>query len=451
MKAGGAGEKLYDGFTVAEHYKEWLRWYQEFFRNRIREGLGCEIAHPSSYGMSTIGHIYDIENLTDSAALKKAAGNFLTVFWANVACEFEPRTGIRAGIASTRNYKWTWNQQGSLYWARSLLYAYGWTDIKAAPNLTQAAFYVCGYRPPEILRAIASDTKRGPYMGTSRRFGRSKGRWKNGIYQVVFDDGEAHNCSIRRDTWYTQAYTMSTLSFDPAREYIELLNQSRVMGVTFSSGIDDRLVVYAGNTPTSAEIEYKMGTSKEVNGMLGADCLIAARDPNANPETSNSTRIFIPNGALWDKRREDGGWLFTRAGDGYAAIRIAGDKGFSATATPRKSGHFLEFNDIWAPVVIQMGQSEKFASFEAFQAAVKAQPFTYAEGKLTYTALNGETYAYRGNSKTLPTLNGKPLDLNPAMTYDFPYLKMKHGTDTATISYPGYPDFLVSSADGDGR
>ncbi|MFC1601640.1 hypothetical protein ACFL34_04755, partial [Candidatus Sumerlaeota bacterium] len=251
IKAGGPygpDAALHDGSTVEAHYKEWIRWYQEFFRQRIREGLTCEIAHPSSYGLATISHYYEIEDLTDSPELKKAAGDFLTIFWANVASEFEPRTGIRASVASTRNYKWSWNQSGEIYWARSLLYAYGWSDVKAKPNLTHVSVFTSRYRPPKILQAIASDTDRGPYMATSRRFGRGTG-WDKGVYQVLFDDGLARNSYIRRDTWYTRAYTMSALSLDPGRDYIELVDQSRVMGVTFANDINDRLIVYAGNTP----------------------------------------------------------------------------------------------------------------------------------------------------------------------------------------------------------
>ncbi len=445
MKAGapyGPDAKLHDGFTVAEHYREWLRWYPEFFRQRIRMGLDSEIAHPSSYGSATIGSYLTIANLTDSAEVKQAAEHFLTVFWATVACEFEPRTGIRGGLASTRCYKFSWNQTGTDYWARPLLYAYGWTEVKSEPNLGTLEFFTASYRPPEILRAIASDPDRPPYMGTHRRFGRG-GRWHYGIYQVLFDDGEAQNSYLLRDIYYTNDYTLSTLSFDPAREYIGLVSQSRMMGVTFSHDIDDRIVVSAGNTPVDSKREYKMPTLCGTNGMLRPDCMIVARDPNAGMETTNSTRIFLSDGALWDNRVEEGGWIFTRAGDGYAAIRIAGDKGYATAPSPWNYGQYLDINDIWAPVVIQTGQAGKFESFDAFKAAVKAQPFTYAEGKLSYTALNGENYEFHSNSKTLPTINGKPLDLNPPLAYDFPYLSMQHGSNKAVVKYPGFDDLML--------
>ncbi|MFC1601896.1 GDSL-type esterase/lipase family protein, partial [Candidatus Sumerlaeota bacterium] len=173
--------------------------------------------------------------------------------------------------------------------------------------------------------------------------------------------------------------------------------------------------------------------------------LIVARDPNANAKKSNSTRIFISDGALWDNREEnDGGWFFTRAGEGYVAFRIAGGKGYTAVPSPYENGYYLEFNDIWAPIVIQMAQAKDYNNdFIQFKAAVKGTAVTYDKGKLNYTALSGDTYEYWSRSKTLPRRNGKTIDLNPEMVYDFPYLKMKHGEDQATISYPGYPDLVV--------
>lgn len=202
--------------------------------------------------------------------------------------------------------------------------------------------------------------------------------------------------------------------------------------------------LYAANTgkkDPKSEVTFK-----GVNGLVGPDVLLAARDPKVNPETTDTTRVFVFKGALWENRVEDNsGWFFTRAGDGYAALRIAGDQGLCVVPSPFGFGHCLDLVDIWAPVVIQAGQAEQFGhDFESFKVAVKARPFTYKNGKLTYTAIDGKTYEYWSNSLDLPTIDGKPLELNPPFTYDFPYLKMARDADTAIITYPGYPDLKVN-------
>ena len=43
-------------------------------------------------------------------------------------------------------------------------------------------------------------------------------------------------------------------------------------------------------------------------------------------------------------------------------------------------------------------------------------------------------------------MNGKEFNLNPENTYDSPYLKMKHDTDKAVISYPGHKELVLDFA-----
>ena len=459
----GPAAKLADGFSVEEHYHQWIKYFKSHFRQRAREGLDCEIAHPSSYGLSTIIDWYRVADLTDDPELKRLAENLLTLFWTNVAVEYEPRTGIRAGWSVTRGYKYSWYQIGAIYWAKQLLYAYDWTDKVFNGAMTDMCLYTSSYRVPPIVRAIARDTNRGPYMVTARRFGRG-GRWiptpaeGGGVYEVVFDDGPEHNSHLRRDTWYTPQYALSAITFDPARSYIELTRQSRLMGVTFSSDIEDRIIVLGRGSE-----EYKMVTSCTINGLCRPDLLIVARDVGAVlskdlPDMTyykgmsydeellkiNGTRVFISDGALWDNRQEkDDGWFFTHSANAYCALKIAqGD--YKVVPSSYKFGYFLELQDLWAPVLIQTGRAQDYKDgFEQFKKAVKATPYSYTDGKLTYTSLAGEKYEYFSNSRKIPTVNGKTFNLNPPRTYNSPYLSMDHGSDIATISYPGHDDLKL--------
>ena len=106
-------------------------------------------------------------------------------------------------------------------------------------------------------------------------------------------------------------------------------------------------------------------------------------------------------------------------------------------------GHYLELNDMWAPVVIQMGRAKDFESFEAFQTSVKENPFTYADGKLSYTSEAGDTYEAWMKFPQLPKINGETINLNPEHTFHSPFLKMKHGTNMAVISCAGQEDVVL--------
>jgi methionine-rich copper-binding protein CopC len=98
----------------------------------------------------------------------------------------------------------------------------------------------------------------------------------------------------------------------------------------------------------------------------------------------------------------------------------------------------------WAPVIIQMGQASGYADFAAFRTSVIANSLTFSSNILNYTSEAGDVFTVYANSKTTPQVNGTTVNLNPAKTYDSPYLSMTHGTDLATVSYPGYQNLLLN-------
>lgn len=430
--------------TIESHYQAWVKFWIRYFEARAGEGTDMEIAHPSSYGSCSVGVYYDLYDLTDSPRLRELAEKFLTLYWAEVAVEFEPRTGQRS-LAGTRNPDFTGNLTG---WARDLLYGYGWHDGGCQGNsLGLLTFLLSSYRPPEILRAIAHNPERGSYQTTSRRalMIESEEKEKSGI--IVFDkNGDGH---FRRDVFYTPDYTLSTMTLDPSRKYNNTGDLAQTMGVTFSADVNARIVV----TGTGYY------TKRAISGITGNAVSIIARDPNAQPGRgrfmSEGTRVFIRKGPLWDNRVEDAsGWFFTRAGDAYAAIRMP--NGYTATTrtyiwpgrkleeVEEKNGHFLELKDMWAPIVIQMGRAADYKSFEDFQTVVKANRFESTEGKLTYVSAAKDSYEYWAKGAQLPRINGTVVNLNPAKTYDSPYLSMMHGSSQALITYPGHKELLLT-------
>ena len=432
-----------DGETIDSHCRAWLKFWLRYFRDRANEGIDVEVAHPSSYGMCTVGVYYDLYDLIDNAELHELAGNYLTLFWAEVASEFEPRTGQRAGWASTRNPFYNGQR---VYWAQSLLYCYNWHDNAFANSFVgQAPFITSSYRPPEIVSAIARDRNRGCYLTTCRRPGLVKSGTE---FPMIFDqNGDAH---IRRDVYYTPDYALSTIAYDPKRTYRTSVSLAQAMGVTFASGQHHRITV--------------MGSGyygrRAISGITGTGVSIISRDPQATfgraRFKSEGARVFISNGDLWDNRIEDpSGWFFTRSGGSYVAVRAA-SPGYRVTTRTyswpnrklkeieEKHGHHLELNDMWAPIVLQMGRAADYQTFEAFCAAVKANRYVYADGPLTYASEANDQYEYWAKGAHPPQVNGVKVNLNPEKTYDTPYLSMIHGEAQAVISYPGHDDLRLN-------
>jgi hypothetical protein len=448
------------GKTIDEHCQAWETFWINYFLDRSNQGVDLELAHPSSYGICTNGVYYDLYDLTDNRRLRELAGNYITLFWAEVASEYDPSIGQRAGLATTR----TPNYWGYNYWARDLLYCYGWSENGFEIRfLGYSLFLTSSYRPPEILKAIASDPKRGNYLVTSRRPGMEKRvetPWphepgkkpRKGLQihrTIVFDkDGNSH---IRRNVYYARDYALGTVIFSPEYDFYNPIVLAQSMGATFASDRSNIInIIGRGHYARRATV-----------GITGEGVSIISRDAKAEPGRdrfkSDGTSIFISNGSLWDNRIEDESeWFFTHDdGNAYVAVRPA-DKGYQATTrafiwpdrklkeVEEKHGHHLELNDMWAPVVIQMGRKADYKSFEDFCNSVKSRPFVYENGKLSYTSEAGDQYEYWSKLTQLPKINGKTLDLNPAKTYDTPYLSMVHGESQAVISYPGYKDLTLN-------
>jgi len=434
-----------NGRKLGEQCKAWEQFWIRYFRDRADEGTDIEVAHPSSYGVCTIGVYYDLADLVENPEVRRLAGNFLTLFWAEVASEFEPKTGQRAGLGETRNPLYDGHRN---YWAQALLYCYSWHDLVPSSEAGLSVLTFIGdYHPPATLAAIARDPDRGAYQVTSRRAGLLTAKTYAQGYPIVFD--ETGGSRLRRDVYYTPDYTLATITYDPDRVYRNSITLAQTMGATFAVDAHLRInIIGTGFYPNRATC-----------GITGAGVSIIARDPNAAEGRgrfmSDGTRVFLNNQTLWENRVEDpSGWFFTRAGEAYAAIRVTGG-GYGMTIktyvwpdrqlkqVERTNGHYLELKDMWSPVVIQMGRAKDYDSFEAFQTSVKENPFTYADGKLTYTSEAGDIYEAWAKFTSLPTINGETINLNPEKTYDSPFLSMEHGSNKAVISYPGFEDVVL--------
>jgi hypothetical protein len=205
------------------------------------------------------------------------------------------------------------------------------------------------------------------------------------------------------------------------------------MGVMFASGPNNRVMVFGKGNPTDDK------SYADLNGVTRTNCMVVQRDQNAN-NSGSGTLVFVPQN-LWSARVETSGWLFMQTGNAYCAVRPASGGYTAATAS---QGVDLSLGNIWAPVIIQMGHAANYADFAAFQASVIANALTFVTNTLNYTSEAGDTFTFYANSKTTPRVNGTTVNLNPTKTYDSPYLQMVHGTDLATVSYPGYDNLLLN-------
>ena len=422
----GSGMVLADGQTLAQHATAWSGYFQRYFTARAGEGINAEIASPI-YAKYSVGVYYNLMDFAESPVLRTLAQRFITLYWADTASDWT-LSGVRGG-GEARCYKDNYVRLGSQYSFHQVLYGYGWHANASTARTFGLIPAASSYRVPAIITACATDPARPNYLCTSRRFGRA-GSVVGDDNFITFDSG---NSNLRRDTWVTPDYTMGTLTFDMNRQYTQISDQNRAMGVMFASGPNNRVMVFG----EGSSIDDK--SYADLSGVTRANCMVVQRDQNAN-NSGSGMLAFVPQ-ALWNARVEASSWIFLQSGNAYCALRPAGG---TYTATAATHGLDISMSNSWAPVIIQMGQASSYADFAAFRTSVIANALTFVTNTLNYTSEAGDIFTFYANSKTTPRVNGTNVNLNPTKTYDSPYLSMTHGTDLATVSYPGYDNLLLN-------
>jgi hypothetical protein len=450
-----------DGLTLAQHHDAWAERWKRTFRGRAGEGLASEIDTP--YNKYEFENFFAVRDFAGDPRLRAMADDYLSLLFADGAQNFVPALGNRGG-GWTRWYKnlvFSGGDDELVAW----FYLYGWHSAAPNPRALVTTFMpaLSGYRVPGLVTALATAASRPPFQYTSRRFGMlgdagnlytfdSKLGADGKGYKIAFD-GEGGSQFIRQSS-SSREVTFGALAFDEVHStYNGIVEQNRAMGAFFGDGERAIVLGKGSNCDVGMDAASAAGCRtgyNEVYGVAGADALLVARPKTAlNVATeSTGTRVFLTSGLYASKTASSGGeWLFFQTGEdaglgAYLAIRVA-TGALAPVQVP--GGWALDFSDLNAPVVLQFGRASA-GTFAAFQSSVEGRPYAFASGTVKYTSIDGTSFtfpAYGEGGAGLPQMNGEPVDLDPPLTYDSPYMRGVHGDDHVSLSYPGYADVVL--------
>ena len=441
----GPGLEFADGRSVAEHHAAWVAFWLRYFADRAREGVGCEIASPI-YAKHTLASYLGVRDFSGDAALTRRSEDFLQLYWSDVAQDFLPGVGIRAG-ARTRVYKDAYLKLGTRQSTREASYLYGWHDeAPGSIHPLTLAMAASDFVPLALIRAQATRKHTG-YMYRSRRCGRGQVTRIDDEphYRMQFDGGRGSH--LVRTSYLTDAYALGALTFHPNEPYNALVGQNRSMGVQFTSHPNDRISIHGIGRDREGTVGYD-----EITGVAAEDVLVIARDPENR--RSAGIRIFVSAGTLWDSRETVGPWWFSRTEAAYLAIRIP-DGGFEVVE--EQHGYMLEPRDSWTPIVVQLGQPEADGSFELFQhtvlddryvrwneertitkSSLSSDDYERLASSVYYRSLRGDVLAVWSHNARVPRINGVAVDLLPDLTYDSPYLASRYRSDLVSLYHPDF-------------
>ena len=445
---------LPDGRSLQSHYEAWNTYYKEYCLSRAKHGLLVEVF--SAYGPSyTLPEIMNMRDLSEDEVLRERMDKLLHLIWADWAVG--QLNGVRGG-GRTRIYKEDpENIRQLTQWgsgdrwrtmSKVLLNESEWWSPRQVPNhpIQGMAFVMAttGYRLPNIIMDIAEDIEgRGEYTYVARRISKQK--------QML-----AKDIPVKHAPWYaldpedprmigydycTPDYVMGSLLIDPTlprvsshlyqegqdllEGYPALTSQNRYHGIVFASDVNARVVPQCEGIANGK-------TYGEQQAVQHKNVLLVQR--HAKAKTTGDMRVIWGGKGMRSRLTEHSGWLILKEGKAWLGV-----KGFSRTKLNTACGStwdndvILRMNDGKAPVAFVAGRIKDFSDMNAFSKYLQCFAGKLENGRFILTEKSKDFLSLHLESGTLPEIYGKPINLNPDMLFDSPFISSKHGSGLVII------------------
>lgn len=473
---GGGRANLKDGkeYNAADHYKAWLSFMKEYFRERARRGFFVERA-ADGYMHHTMNFVDLVYTCGGEPELKKIVGNFLDLAYADWAQE--SISGLRGGM------KGRYNSPGGYDAFTSFMRFY-----LGGPGNGSVWYYwslINDYHLPPVVMNMALDRQgMGCYEFKSRGVGEEENVWPRPLGQErsLLCDTESR---FLKYSYVTPDYVLGAQMQHPGAVHSHLSVAKRWHGLIFAQSPESRVVTVGLNAAGKEEPGYTKSTKGYdmqlvYHSVQRKSVLItqqARRFSQVNPEWFPAGPIYergmgVYVGKDWDELVEREGWVFVRKGNAYAAIKpilwdeayereqnkVTGTQAFfhGAEHSPTvkiKAGAYswvcdhkvIQLENPFSPVIIEAGRKADHPTLEDFIKDVLDNPIglhkTVVPGYdiLVYTGCgaDAEEIVFNGGTPEMPTVGGKYIDYSYPMTFDSPYLKSPYKSGKIQIQYGG--------------
>ncbi len=428
--------KLKDGHTVAEHADAYTVFFREWPRKRAETGLWVEIGS-NTYQKYSWPDLFNLHELAPDPLIRKRFGLLL-----DLAFIEEEQISVQGRRGGGRSRAYPGGNAFESY--KNLLYA---TRGQPAGSSHSRVIETSHYQLPTeaiYLRYRAFPAVQ-PFVTRNRVLGEIESFESAATGERLAADSALVNYAYR-----TPHYLLGCTLQNPALSkpdpktgkarmaYAGISAQNRSCGMLF----DD---------PTSAElcsvhavIQHGSG-GRPVHSFWSVqheNVLILQRitpDKLMGSYSTGFVGIGFEGKAL--QRVEKGGWIFASNDKAFVGVKFLDgayqwdEKG--AVATP---AHFDKDND-QSRILLHAGDVAGDGTFEKFQSSVLANDLKITADRVDYhfgssgNHLQVTRYApQKPDSFALPLINGKPLDLHPAATYQSPYLNGAFGGDKIFVT-----------------
>ena len=298
------------------------------------------------------------------------------------------------------------------------------------------------YPPPAIVKLAKDTTGRGRYEFTKRWPGPvvpGRGKGSESDEDVLWRTLEPEH-SVLRYGFATPSYVIGSAMLDPS--WLDDASMGhRWQGVVFESDLLARIGFEVKPTDENDWHDFNPFFSVQDRNILITQKW-APVPPNSR--SAMPARLQVYFSPTLDDVQEKNGWIFSKAGGAFAAVRVVAG-GYDWT-TPWKHANdvtrkkaFVTLRQEDAPVILLINEAGDYGGdFEAFQAAIIAQPIHSADGTVRFATLT-----FYGPTR-VGEVQGQPVNLAPPRGYDSPFIRsewnsgliyIRKGSDTLTLDF----------------
>ncbi len=429
--------KLKDGHTVAEHADAYTAFFREWPRKRAETGLWIEIGSNTYQKYSWPG-LFNLHELAPDPLIRKRFGLLL-----DLAFIEEEQISVQGRRGGGRSRAYPGRNDFESY--KNLLYA---TKGQPAGSSHSRVIEASRYQlPPEaIFLRYRAFPAAEPFVIRNRVLGElASTKAKEESSQRLAADSALVNYAYR-----TPHYLLGCTLQNPALSkpdpktgkatvvYAGISKQNRACGMLFDDPASDEIC------SVHSVIEHGSGGRAQHPfwSVQHENVLILQRiapDKLMGSYSTGYVGIGFEGKAL--KRVEKDRWIFASNGKAFVGVKFLDgayqwdEKG--AVATP---AHFDNDKDL-SRILLHAGDITSDGTFEKFQSTVLANDLKVIADKVDYhfgpSGNHLEVTRYNPEAPdrfTLPLINGKPVDLHPAATYQSPYLNGAFGSDRITVT-----------------
>jgi hypothetical protein len=431
--------KLVDGQTVAQHAAAHTAFLREWPRRRAGAGLWAEVGS-NTYQKYSWPALLNLYELAPDPVIRKRFGLLLDL--AFIEEEQISVRGRRGGGRSRAN-----PGANGFESYKNLLFA---TAGQPAGSSHSRVIETSRYQlPPEaiLLRQRAFPAAE-PFVIRNRVLGELETAESGGeAGQRLASDSALVNYAYR-----TPQYLLGSTLQNPALtltdpktggltlKYAGISRQNRACGMLFDDPASDEIsAVYpvighgGGGRP-----QHSFWSVQHENVLILQRIAPLGRSTLGSYNT-DAVGIGFEGKAL--KKVEEGGWIFASNGKAFVGVKfLDGGYAWDEKQTIAAPANFNKATDK-SRLLLHAGDLASYGSFDKFKAAVLTSRLKVTPDKIDYQVGQGASHlevthydAKALDRFTLPLINGKPVDLRPAKTYQSPYLNGGFGSDKVSVS-----------------